>query len=106
MEIRSHRGRRLRRRQKLKCGFGDDAEHTFRAAHQAGEIEPYYILDSLSAGANDFARGCNYLEAQDMMLCHTVLRRTHSAGIFSNVSADKAVFITCGVRSKHQAFLF
>src|SRR5215208_3140166 len=106
MEIRPNSRCRLGHRKKFQCGFRDDAEHAFRAAHQTREIEPDYILNSLTAGTNNLSGCSDHFKAENMMFCNAVFWGPHTAGIFSDVSADEAVFITCGVRSKHQACLF
>src|SRR5436853_7389757 len=41
-----------------------------------------------------------------MVLSHTVFRRPHSARVFGNIAAYKAVLVTCRIRSKHQTLLF
>src|SRR5207237_436258 len=93
LEGRAHGARRFRQGQEFQGRFGDDAEHAFRAADEAGQIEADDDLTRAPARLYDLAGGRDDFEAQHVVLRHAVLRGAYAARVLRDVAADVGVFV-------------
>src|ERR1700736_873632 len=97
------RGARGRKRKQAKDRLRHDPEHSFGANEKSDKIEPGFVLMGSTADSNNCSVSQDDLETKNIVAGYTVLQAAWTACIGRNISADRAVLQTCGIRGIKKA---
>ena len=90
----------------LEGDFGDDRQCPFAGDQDAGDVVARHVLDCLLPGTDDIAVGAHGADCHDVVFGDAVFGRPHAAGVFADVPADGAVFLTRRVGRVEEPFGF
>ena len=86
-----------RQRNQFQCGFGDNAEQTFRADKQPVQLKTGFVFVRATAEPDDGPVGERDFEAENVITRNAVFQTTGTAGVGGDVAADEVIRATGGV---------